>query len=115
MPLLLLIGVCLSQPALAQVNPFRGSKDTPLSASDISAINEATNRLLEKPQLVTGASEPWTNAQSGAKGTAILGKTSQHKGLACRSVQYKATIPGPRPERSATLIWCKTKDGWRML
>ena len=112
---LLLIGLYLSQPALAQVNPFRGSKDTPLSASDITAINEATTRLLDKPQLVIGASEPWTNPQSGAKGTATVGSASQHKGLSCRVVQYKATIPGPRPERSAHLTWCKTKDGWRML
>jgi surface antigen len=111
---LLLIAACLSQPALAQINPFRGSRGTPLSEGDIAALTDATNRLLDRPQLVAGGTETWSNSQSGASGTVTAGAAVQRKGLACRVVSYQSTIPGPRTERSATLTWCKTNDGWKI-
>ena len=44
--LLLLVGVCFAQPALAQANPFRGSRGVPLTKADLTLLNDATNRLL---------------------------------------------------------------------
>jgi surface antigen len=112
---LLLIAASLSQPALAQINPFRGSRGTPLNAEDIAALTEATNRLLDRPHLAAGGKETWSNPQSGASGTATAGNPLQRKGMACRVVRYQTTVPGgPRPERSTTLTWCKTKDGWKI-
>jgi len=111
---LLLVAVCASQPALAQINPFRGSKATPLSGEDIAALTEATNRLLDRPQLTAGETEPWSNPKSGASGIATAGAAVQRKGFACRMVTYEATVPGPRPQRKANLTWCKTKDGWKI-
>jgi surface antigen len=111
---LLLTAACLSQPVQAQINPFRGSRGTPLDAGDIAALTEATNRLLDRPQLVAGGSEIWSNRQSGASGTATAGSTVQRKGMACRAVHYQTTVPGPRAERSTTLTWCKTRDGWKI-
>jgi surface antigen len=112
---LLLIAACLSQPVLAQINPFRGSRGTPLNAEDITALTEATNHLLDRPHLVSGAKETWSNPQSGASGTATAGNPLHRKGLACRVVHYQTTFPGgPRAERSNTLTWCKTKDGWKI-
>jgi surface antigen len=111
---LLLIAACLSQPVLAQINPFRGSRGTPLDAGDLAALTEATNRLLDRPQLVSGGIETWSNPQSGASGTATAGNPTQRKGMACRVVRYQTTVPGPRAERSTTLTWCKTKDGWKI-
>jgi surface antigen len=110
----LLIGASLAQPALGQVNPFRGSSATPLNADDIAALTEATNRLLDRPQLVTGATESWSNPKSGASGTITAGSAVQRKGMACRIVGYQNTVPGPRAKRNATLTWCKTKDGWKV-
>jgi hypothetical protein len=49
---LLLIAACLSEPALSQINPFRGNRGTPLNADDMAALRDATNRLLDRPQLV---------------------------------------------------------------
>jgi hypothetical protein len=40
--LLLLIAVGLSQPVLAQISPFRGSRAVPLDKDDISALTAAT-------------------------------------------------------------------------
>jgi hypothetical protein len=115
---LLLIAACLSGPALAQINPFRGSRGTPLNADDLAALTNATNLLLDRPQLTAGDVESWSNPQSGASGTVTAGDTAQrrHQGtnLACRIVRYQITVPGTRPERGATLTWCKTTDGWRI-
>jgi surface antigen len=111
---LLLAFVCLSQPAFAQINPFRGSRGTPLRAADIAALTEATNRLLDRPDLVPGGTETWSNPASGASGTITAGQAVQRKGLACRMVDYQATVPGPRAGRRATLTWCKTADGWKL-
>ena len=71
---LLLIAIGLSQPAFAQINPFRGSSGTPLSAADIAALTDATNRLLDRPDLVAGGTETWSNPQSGASGTVAAGR-----------------------------------------
>jgi surface antigen len=110
----LLIGACLSQSAFAQVNPFRRSRGTPLNSADIQALTDATNRLLDNPDLTSGASETWNNPQSGASGTVTAGNTLQRHGLACRVLLYENTVPGPTPERKANLTWCKTKDGWKI-
>src|SRR5690242_15755275 len=107
-------GICLSLSAYAQVNPFRGSKAPPLSAADNAALIDATNRLLDRPQLVAGGTESWSNPKSGASGTVTAGKPLQRKGMACRVVNYQTTVPGPRAQRSATITWCKTNDGWKV-
>lgn len=111
---LLLIAACLSRPAIAQINPFRGTSGTPLSAADITALTDATNRLLDRPELVVGGTETWSNPQSGASGTVTAGNAVQRKGLFCRVVRYQHTIPGPNPQRTASLTWCKTQDGWKI-
>jgi surface antigen len=110
----LLFATLFAQPALAQINPFRNSSATPLNAADIAALNDATNRLLDKPHLASGNTETWTNPASGASGTVIAGNPTHRKGLACRIMRYQVTVPGPRAERAATLTWCKTNDGWRI-
>jgi surface antigen len=111
---LLLIVACLSEPALAQINPFRGSRGTPLNADDIAALTNATNSLLDRPQLAAGDIETWSNPQSGARGTVTAGNTVQRKGMACRMVRYQTTVTGRDTERSTTLTWCNTKDGWKI-
>ena len=57
----LLIATFFAQPALAQINPFRNSSATPLNAADIAALSDATNCLLDKPHLVSGNTDTWTN------------------------------------------------------
>ena len=52
--LLLALSVLLPPPASAQINPFRGSRATPLNADDLTALTDASNRLLDRPNLVAG-------------------------------------------------------------
>jgi hypothetical protein len=111
---LLLIAVCLAAPSFAQLNTFRGSSRTPLNAADVAALTAATNRLLDRPQLVAGETETWSNPKSGASGTLTAGQAVQRKGMACRVVVYRNIVPGPDAERSTTLTWCKTNAGWKI-
>jgi hypothetical protein len=110
---MLLFVVCLSQSTLAQTNPFRNSVGTSLNDNDIAALTDATNRRMDQPQLVTGATETWNNPESGARGTIIAGVLPWCE-MACRAVRYQSTVPGPNAGRSVTLTWCKTSDGWKI-
>jgi surface antigen len=110
----LMIAVNLSQPALSQLlNPFRGSSATPLQADDITALSDATHRLLDRPQLQVGSTETWSNPKSGISGTIKAGDPVQRKGLACRVVSYETVVPR-EPARRRTFTWCKTADGWKI-
>lgn len=111
---LLVVGACLSQHASAQINPFRGTRATPLSADDLTALTDATNRLLDRQGLTAGAKETWRSPTSGASGTVTAGATTKQKGLACRIVHYDLTVPGPNSERNRKLTWCKTQNGWKL-
>ena len=112
--LLLLIGTCLPGVAQAQINPFRGARGSALNADDISALTDATNRLLNSQGLTASAKEAWSNPKSGTNGTVTAGNAVRQKGLACRVMVYDYTVPGPRAERNRRLTWCKTHDGWKM-
>jgi hypothetical protein len=110
----LLVGSCLLQPAFGAPNPFRGSTGEPLRQDDIDALTAATNRLLDRPQLVPGGTETWSNPASGAGGTITAGKPVSRHNLSCRILQYQITGPGTRSQRSYTSTWCKTPDGWKL-
>jgi hypothetical protein len=110
---LLLIAVGLSQPVLAQINPFRGSNAVPLRKDDISALTTATYHLLVQAGLTAGASENWSSP-SGATGVVTAGDAVHRKGLSCRVMNYQIGMPGSGAERTRTLTWCKTKDGWKI-
>jgi hypothetical protein len=50
-----------------------------------------TTRLLDRPQVVAGDSEKWSNPDSGVTWTATAGGAGRRHGLACRIVSYQAT------------------------
>ena len=113
-PLLIALAVLVPLSASAQVNPFRGSKGTPLKSDDLAALKEATVKLLDQSHVNAGDTQSWNNPRSGAEGTVTAGHTVKRKGLACREVANDVTMPGANPQRSAKLVWCKTKDGWKL-
>jgi hypothetical protein len=110
---LLLLATCLSQPLLAQINPFRGSKDVPLGKDDISALTEATNHLLDQTRLVAGDSQTWSSP-SGTSGDVTAGNMVHRQGLVCRVMNYRIRTGASAEERTRALTWCKTKDGWKI-
>ena len=110
---LLLIATSLSQPVFAQINPFPGRATVPLRKDDISALTEATHHLLDQTGLVAGASETWSSP-SGASGEVTAGNAVHRKGRSCRVMNYQIRTGSPVAERTRTLTWCKTKDGWKI-
>ena len=112
--LLAALGCIVLQPAQAQISPFRDSRGTPMHQDDIAAMLDATTRLLDRAQLVSGGTETWKNDHTGASGTVTAGEALRRKGLDCRVTRYRNHIPGPNADRGATVTWCKTKDGWKV-
>ena len=110
---LLLIAMSLSQPVLAQINPFPGRATVPLSRDDISALTEATHHLLDQTGLVAGQSETWSSP-SGASGEVTAGSAAHRKGLSCRVMDYRIRTGSSGAERTRTLTCCETKDGWKI-
>src|SRR5215831_17574726 len=80
---LLLIATSFSQPAFAQINPFRGRATVPLQRDDISALTDATHRLLNQTGLVAGQSATWSSP-SGASGEVTAGNAVHRHGFSCR-------------------------------
>ena len=110
----LLLAMSLSLPASAQINPFRGSRGTPLNADDLAALGDATTRLLDRQQLAVGNQETWSNPKSGINGVVAAGGAVKRNGLSCRVTNYVLTGPASEPQRKRQLTWCKTKDGWKI-
>jgi len=112
--MVLLSAACMAHSALAQINPFSRSRGTPLTGEDMAALQDATNRLLDNPQLAPGITEQWSNPKSGASGTLTAGYPVNGNGLSCRVIRYQNSVPGPTPQRDTRLTWCKTKEGWKL-
>jgi hypothetical protein len=114
-PLLLSLvaGGVLIQPAFAQINPFRNSQGEPLNTEDLKALENSSYRLLDRSVLEPGATDSWHVQHSS--GTVSAGNAVTRKGLNCRVLNYKvAMTTGPDKDRTSTLTWCKTKDGWKI-
>jgi hypothetical protein len=79
------------------------SKGTPLKAEDLTALNAATNRLLDRPQLAVGDKESWISTKTGVAGTVTAGNPVQKKGLACPKAGYAINGPGSEPDRQVSL------------
>lgn len=109
----LVAGGVLGQPALAQVNPFRNSEAEPLNSADLKALENASYRLLGHANLTPGASDRWHTEH--ASGTVSAGNAVTRKGLSCRILNYKLAMAAqPNANRTSSLTWCKTKNGWKI-
>ena len=62
-PLLIVSAVLLPLSTSAQVNPFRGSKGTPLNSDDLAALKDATVKLLDQPHVNAGDAQSWSNPE----------------------------------------------------
>ena len=116
LPLLgVLACVPVAAPALAQINPFGDSSKTKLSASDFRVLDEATQRLLARPDVAAGAKESWTNPATKSTGTLTVRNRFQRNGMECLAVGYQSMARGRPPNRAGALNWCKTPKGWKIL
>lgn len=111
--LLSVAGACLATAASSQINPFRGSRDARMTNEDITALKDASNRLLNHSSLKKGEKETWRSA--GSSGTVTAGNPAQRQGLSCRILDYSYTMSSEAGKvRNGTLTWCKTGEGWKI-
>jgi hypothetical protein len=118
LPLSIVCTLAALQPSLghAQGRPYRYSNETRLTKDDLDARDAAARQLLDRPQLTDGGFEVWNSPSSGTNGTIVAGKAVQRHGLACRQLTYFTSVagPGPRPNRTTEVVWCKTAAGWKL-
>jgi hypothetical protein len=110
--LLAIVGV-LATPAYSQVSPFRGQRGAPLTQNDITALFDASYRLLGHADLAKGDKDGWN--VSGSNGTVTAGDAVKRHGLACRALNYQFVMSAePGRTRKGALTWCKTDKGWKI-
>jgi surface antigen len=106
-------GACLATAASSQINPFRGSRGARMTNDDITALRDASNRLLNHSSLKKGDKETWRS--TGSSGTVTAGNPAQRQGLSCRVLDYAYTMSSEAGRmRNGTLTWCKTSEGWKI-
>jgi surface antigen len=108
-------GLLLPIAGQAQLNPFRSSWRAGLSNEDFRLMNQAAEQLRNKTNVPDGTSTEWSNTRSGASGTITIDSTFHSRGMLCRKMDYSATRPDGRAPATATLNWCKTPQGWKIL
>ena len=104
----------VSSSAHAQLGFHALGEDT-LSMGDYSALIDAGNTLLRRPILAKGASQAWSNGQTGTKGTISVTGSFRHDGWPCHSILYHTILQGGPTSIDTTLNWCNTPAGWKIL
>ena len=112
--LLPLAGLLMSAPAQAQINPFGDASKTKLSSSDFRVLDEATQRLLARPDLAPGIREDWTNPETKSRGSLTVKKRFHRRGMDCMAIGYQSMARGNPPNRTGALNWCRTPAGWKI-
>jgi surface antigen len=115
-----LLCLCVSMlPATlhAQVSPIPSSRlETGLNDADLRAMNAAAAPLYQKHTVASGATDTWSNPQSGNGGSVTVLQSFTKSDMPCRKVRYDVHLRSRRGMRSYTVNWCKTATGtWKML
>jgi surface antigen len=111
LPLALVLS--LHMPAVAQINPFRGTKAPPMAKDDQQQMLDATQRLNQREHPQVGGTENWNTPTSS--GTVRLDRIYHAGGMACHAVTYDMVAAPKAPRRTYRLNWCRTPSGeWRI-
>ncbi|MCP4329354.1 MAG: hypothetical protein GY791_13055 [Alphaproteobacteria bacterium] len=85
----------------------------PLTKQDIALIREKTDDF---ERSAAGASESWSNPDSGNSGVVTLMQKFVRQGYPCQQISYVLNMNGESSPRQYTVVWCKTEDGeWKIL
>ena len=109
------IGLLLPITGQAQINPFRSGWRAGLTNEDFRLMNRAAEQLRAKANVPDGTSTEWSNSRTGANGTVTVVNTFHTRGMLCRKMDYSATRNDGQGPATATLDWCKTSQGWKIL
>ncbi len=95
---------------------YQQLNDARLQKSDYDAIGAATRKLLNAPDVEPGAIEPWTNADTGARGVAELKSAgTDEQGRECRGVKQLFQTRAMKSPAAFEARHCKQADGsWKL-
>ena len=112
---MLILGLqAIGAPALAQwrLVPQQGTSAT---REDYDHQQAAAQRLLNAEPPRIGATESWSNPNSGAQGTVTLQGTRTIRQMPCRTLRYDMMTRGMPRATETTFTLCRTADGsWRI-
>jgi surface antigen len=101
--------------AHAQINPFRSTSRSGMTAEDFRTVDRAARELAAQGRVPDGTSKEWSNDRTGANGTITVVGTFHEKGMLCRKVSYTAYTRGSQQPETIVVNWCKTSRGWKMV
>lgn len=81
-----------------------------MNREDTAMILRNNLQALELPD---GHTSTWSNPKSGHSGTATVTRSFQENGMACRQIAMTNYARGQHG--NGDLVYCKTKDGWRLV
>src|SRR4051794_22363924 len=78
----------LGTAAFAQINPFGRSGSGGLTADDLELLEAAASKLYTADNPRVGATESWTNPNTGDTGTVSLIEVFEKDGMPCRKLRH---------------------------
>jgi surface antigen len=107
---------CGTTPAAAQINPFgRGPNQPRLTAEDQRMLFDSARRLNAMSPATPGATQTWSNPQSGDSGVTTLRRIFKQNGMTCHAVRYSFTLQGGVRAADYDVNWCRVPDGsWKI-
>ena len=97
------------------INPFDRS-GFELSESDLDLLKVAAQKLYLIETVEVGATEAWSNTETGNNGTITLILKHAYKGLPCRKLQHDIRVKNAADPYRFIIDRCKTADGsWKLL
>lgn len=88
-------------------------KDSVLSYMNRDDTAMILRNNLAALELPDGHTSTWNNPKSGHSGTATATRSFQENGMACR--QLAMTNHAGGQHGNGDMVYCKTKDGWRLV
>jgi hypothetical protein len=113
--------LAVAMPADAQINPFGRSKNAPrLRSSDYAMLEATAKRVYTADPAIEGASETWSNPETGASGKitmvrSYIGKI-RGENYSCRKLRYDVTAKGRQQPAVYDVNWCNIlSQGWKIV
>jgi surface antigen len=106
--------LAMTAPASAQINPF--SRYQSVSGEDLNLIEAASEKLYKTDTPRVGATERWSNPNTGSSGTVTLTQIYQKDGMPCRKLRHRITVQGDTDPMTYIFSRCRVKSGdWKLL
>ena len=101
---------------IAQINPFSRSDSGGLTRDDLQLLEAASSRLYEADRPQVGATEKWSNPETGTTGTVSLVEVFDKDGMPCRKLRHDIAKRGETANQVYVSNRCRVQSGeWKLL